>query len=119
METAGRMEQEGICPAHRRVLFLIMTDGLENASHEYDKASVKAMIDTATNEYHWNFVFMGANIDAAAEASHLGIDAHHAVNYAHDRKGVAEAFGYMDAAAREVREEGHVGEGWKDGKSNP
>ncbi|MBR5381117.1 MAG: VWA domain-containing protein, partial [Oscillospiraceae bacterium] len=113
METAGRMEKEGVCPAKRRVLFLIMTDGLENASREYDKASVKAMIEAATQEYHWNFVFMGANIDSVAEASSMGISAQHAVNYTHDRKGVAAAFECMEAAAREVREEGRVGEAQK------
>ena len=104
-ETAGRMAQEGICPAKRSVLFLIMTDGLENASHEYDKATVKAMIESVTQEYGWKFVFMGANIDSVAEASSIGISAQNAVNYTHDRKGVADAFASMESAAREVREE--------------
>ncbi len=104
-ETFGRLAREGVCPAKRSVLFLIMTDGKENDSHEYDKATVKAMIDTATKEYHWNFVFMGANIDSVAEAAGIGIDARHAMNYSHDKAGVAEAFDSMSTAAREVREE--------------
>ena len=58
METAGNMEKENICPAKRRVLIIIMTDGLENASKEYNKAAVKSMIETTTNDYKWNYIFI-------------------------------------------------------------
>ena len=116
METAGHMEKEGICPAKRRVLFIIMTDGLENASVEYNKPSVKAMIDATTNEYKWNYIFMGANIDSVAEATSIGIRADHATNYTHNPQGVRKSFGQMDAAASEVREKGEVSEDWN--KSN-
>ncbi len=112
----SKMEEEGICPARRRVLFLIMTDGKENDSKEYDKASVKALVDTATKEYNWNFVFMGANIDSAAEAGAIGIHADHAVNYTHDAEGVRASFDKMSAAASEMRETGNVSEDWKNGK---
>ena len=114
--TLGRMEKEGICPVKRRVLFLIMTDGQENDSKEYSKASVKAMIDKTTEEYKWNYIFMGANIDSVAEAAALGISAKHAVNYDHDSKGVAQSFARMDAAASEMRETGNVSEDWKTDK---
>ena len=108
--TLGRMANEGICPAKRRVLVLIMTDGQENDSKEYNKASVKAMIDKTTEEYKWNYVFMGANIDSVAEAESIGISAKHAVNYDHDASGVARSFERMDAAVSEMRETGSVGE---------
>ena len=111
--TLGKMKEEGICPAKRRVLFLIMTDGKENDSKEYSKADVKAMIEQASKEYNWNFIFMGANIDSASEARAIGIHADHAVNYAHNRQGVKKSFDMMDAAATEMRESGSVGEGWK------
>ena len=116
METAGRMEKDGICPLKRRVLFIIMTDGLENASKEYDKATVKALIEATTNDYHWNYIFMGANIDSVAEAASLGIRADHAANYAHDSEGVQESFSRMNEAAKEARESGNVGEDWKKGQ---
>ena len=116
METAGRMEKENICPMKRRVLFMIMTDGLENASREYDKATVKALIESTTNDYHWNYIFMGANIDSVAEAAAIGIRADHAMNYAHDSKGVQESFSRMSEAAKEARENGSVGENWKNGQ---
>lgn len=111
--TLGKMKAEGICPAKRRVLFLIMTDGKENDSKEYSKADVKAMIQQASKEYNWNFIFMGANIDSVAEAAALGIHAKHAVNYSHDGSGVKKSFDRMDAAASEMRETGSVGESWK------
>ena len=116
METVGRMEKNDICPLKRRVLFMIMTDGLENASHEYDKASVKALIEATTNDYHWNYIFMGANIDSVAEAGALGIRADHAMDYAHDSEGVQESFSRMNEAAKEARESGNVGENWKTGQ---
>ena len=112
-EVAGKMEKQGICPAERRVLVLIMTDGLENASHEYQKATVKSMIEKATNDYKWNFIFMGANIDSISEASSIGIAPTHAANYSHDREGVAKSFMQMEAAAAEMRSSGSVSEDWK------
>ncbi len=115
-ETLGRMEKTDVCPAKRRVLVLIMTDGLENNSREYDKASVKALIDATTEEYGWNYIFMGANIDSVAEAAALGISADHAVDYAHDSDGVQESFSRMSAAAKEARESGSVSGNWKDGQ---
>ena len=114
MDTAGRMEREGICPAKRTVLFMIMTDGMENNSKEYDKASVKALIEATTKDYHWNYIFMGANIDSIAEAGSIGISARHAVNYAHNSTGIAQTFDRMDEAAKEVRETGNVGQDWKE-----
>jgi len=112
-DTLGRMNKEGVCPAKRRVLFLIMTDGKENHSREYTKADVKAMIEKATEEYKWNFIFMGANIDSVSEAASIGIGADHAVNFTHDAAGVKESFSRMDAAATEMREAGTVGDSWK------
>ena len=106
MDTAGKMERENICPARRRVLVMIMTDGYENASKEYSKADVKALIEKTTNDYKWNYIFMVANIDSAAEASEIGISKRHAANYSADSEGVRNSFARMDEAAKEVRERG-------------
>ena len=89
---------------------MIMTDGLENDSHEYDKATVKALIEKTTNEYRWEYLFMGANIDSVAEAAAIGIRADQAINYTHDSKGVHESFSRMSEAAKEARENG-IGNG--------
>ena len=112
----GKMDSQGICPAKRRVLIMIMTDGLENASVEYNKASVKSMIEQTTKDYNWNYIFMGANIDSVAEATSIGISASRAANYSHNSEGVERSFDQMDAAAREVRERGTVSEDWNEDK---
>ncbi len=112
MDIAGKMEKEKICPEKRCVLFLIMTDGLENASVEYNKAAVKSMIESTTENYKWNYIFMGANMDSVSEAGSLGISGRHAVNFAASSEGVRKTFEDMDAAASEVRESGTVSEDW-------
>ena len=105
-ETLSRLEKEKICPAKRRVLVMIMTDGYENASKEFTKAKVKALVEATTKEYDWNYIFIGANIDSAAEAGGIGIDRKHATNYAPTSEGVKESFAVMREAADEVRERG-------------
>ena len=110
VETLSRMERDKICPAKRRVLVLIMTDGYENASKEFTKAKVKSLVEATTKEYDWNYVFIGANIDAAAEAGGIGINRRHAAQYAPTREGVHESFARMNEAADEVRERGTLNE---------
>ncbi len=104
----GKMEKNGICPEKRSVLVMIMTDGLENASREYNKKTVKSLIEETTEKYHWNYIFMGANIDSAQEASSIGISKRHAMNYSADSAGVAKTFDRMAEAADEVRENGSL-----------
>ena len=111
--TLDKMRREKICPVKRRVLIMIMTDGLENASKEYDRTTVKNLIDSTTKDFNWNYIFMGANMDSISEAKSLGISAKHAANYSHDIRGVQKSFGMMDAAVTEMRENGTVGEDWK------
>ena len=70
-----------------RTLFVITTDGLENASRRYDYDKVKAMIERQKEKYNWEFLFLGANIDAAKEAARFGISADRAVRYQSDHEG--------------------------------
>ena len=114
MDTAGKMEREKICPAKRRVLIMIMTDGYENSSKEYRKADVKNLVETTTNDYKWNYVFIGANIDSVAEAGSIGIGANRAANYAPTGAGVEHTFAQMDEAAKDVRAKGSVSDDWKE-----
>ena len=74
----------------------------------YTKAAVKSLIETTTKNYNWNYIFLGANIDSASEASSIGISRKHAANYSPNRRGVADSFGMMSRAADEVREKGTV-----------
>lgn len=64
-----------------KVIFVITTDGEENSSVEYTRSKVKEMIEHQQNKYSWIFMFLGANIDAVAEAGSLGINASHAHGY--------------------------------------
>ena len=70
-----------------KTLFVITTDGMENASHRYSYEKVKAMITHQKEKYGWEFLFLGANIDAAREAARFGIDADRAANYHADSQG--------------------------------
>ena len=111
--TLSKMEEQNICPERRRVLVMIMTDGLENASQEFSKGVVKSLIEETTEKYHWNYIFMGANIDSVKEASALGIAGNRAINYSADKKGVRRTFDKMSEAADEMRESGKVSDDWK------
>ena len=77
-------------PEH--TLFVITTDGLENASHIYSSDKVKKMVEHQKEKYGWEFLFIGANIDSVETAKHFGIGADRAVNYHADRKGTAVVF---------------------------
>lgn len=72
-------------PAH--TMFVIITDGYENASHRYSSNRVKAMIEHEKQKYGWEFLFIGANIDAVETAGHFGISQDRAVNYNADSQG--------------------------------
>ena len=64
-----------------KVIFVIITDGLENSSKEYTKAKVKEMIEHQQNKYSWTFMFLGANIDAVNEGTSLGINSEYTKTY--------------------------------------
>jgi len=75
-----------------KTLFVITTDGMENSSVKYDYNQIKRLIEQQ-KELDWEFIFLGANIDAIEVAGHIGIDARRAVNYHADSKGTAQVFG--------------------------
>lgn len=75
----------------KKTLVVIITDGEENASHEYTKATVKTIIEDARKE-GWEFIYLGANVDAFAEAGQLGIAAFATTSYTADSAGVKAAF---------------------------
>jgi hypothetical protein len=83
-------------PEHERpgqVICVVLTDGQENASVEYTKAQVREMVNRQREGYNWEFVFLGANMDAIAEADAIGISPQYASNYAATPDGTARAFG--------------------------
>lgn len=74
------------------VLFVIMTDGLENSSVEYSKFNIKNMIES----HNWEFIFIGADIDSYAEAGSIGIKKSRVANYVKSTEGIHEVFECMD-----------------------
>lgn len=98
-------------PEH--TLFVITTDGMENASHRYDSETVKHMIERQKQKYGWEFLFLGANIDAIETAGHFGIDASHAVNYRADPKGTKLNYEVLSDAVSAVRASAPLGANWK------
>ena len=95
-----------------RTMVAITTDGMENASREYRFETVREMI-RAQEGAGWEFVFLGANIDAAAAAGRIGIRADRAANFTADAAGIAETFEAVNLAANAVRENRSVGTEWK------
>ena len=96
-----------------KTLFVITTDGMENASREYTYERVRKMIEHEKEKYGWEFLFLGANIDAAKEAARFGIREDRAANYHADKKGTAVIYEAMNAAVCSVRASKPMSAAWK------
>ena len=86
-----------------KTLFIITTDGLENSSRRYTYDKVKKMIERQKAKYHWEFIFLGANIDAVSVADRFGVDKSRAVRYECDSEGTKlnyQVMGKMVSCAR-------------------
>ena len=99
-------------PEH--TLFVITTDGMENASHKYSADKVKAMIGHEKEKYGWEFLFLGANIDAVAAAGHIGIGADRAVTFRNDSVGIATNYETVACAVSAVRGSRPLTGKWKE-----
>ena len=99
-------------PAH--TLFVITTDGMENASRRYAARQVKEMIRRQKEKYGWEFLFLGANIDAVETAGCLGICPDRAVNYHSDSTGTRLNYQVVGQAVAAVRGNVPLNEHWKD-----
>ena len=86
------------------IVFVIMTDGMENASHKYSSDEVKQKIRRQQEKYGWEFLFIGANIDAVETAKNYGICEDRAVNYNADRQGTQIAYEAVACAVQNVRD---------------
>ena len=98
-------------PEH--TLFVITTDGMENASRRYDSETVKKMIEKQKERYGWEFLFLGANIDAVETAWHFGIGADRAVNYHSDSRGTKLNYEVISEAICAVRCSSPLSQDWK------
>ena len=100
-----------------KTLFIITTDGMENASKRYDYRKVKEMIERQKDKYGWEFLFLGANIDAAREAARFGIGEDKAVTYRSDSVGTRLNYDVIADAVADYRRAApcckSVSSGWK------
>ncbi len=96
-----------------KTIFVITTDGMENASREYTYDRVRRMIEHEKEKYGWEFMFLGANIDAAREAARFGISEDRAANYHADREGTAVVYEAMSEAVCSVRACRPMSADWK------
>ncbi len=81
-----------------KTIFVITTDGMENASRNYSYEKIQKMVKKQQKKYGWEFIFIGANIDAYAEAQRLGVRKDRAVNYVHDEIGTRKVYAGVSKA---------------------
>ena len=96
-----------------KTLFVITTDGMENASREYTYDRVRRMIERQRERHGWEFIFLGANIDAAREAARFGISEDRAANYHADSQGTAVIYEAVSEAVCNVRASRPMRADWK------
>jgi uncharacterized protein YegL len=96
-----------------KVLVIITTDGMENSSVEYSYDHIKMMIDRQKTQYGWEFIFLGANIDALATAQRFGIDASRAANYHADTVGTHLNYSTLNKTVSKFRSEAKIDDDWK------
>ncbi len=100
-------------PEH--TMFIITTDGMENASHRYSSDQVKQMIQRQKEKHGWEFLFIGANIDAVQTAAKFGIDRNRAVNYHADSAGTQVLYETLSAPISAMRQNRQVSDDWSKG----
>nr|WP_314986912.1 VWA domain-containing protein [uncultured Stomatobaculum sp.] len=105
-----RRASEDERPAH--TLFVITTDGQENASRRYSYGELRRLIERQKEKYGWEFLFLGANMDAVAAASRFGIDADRAVRYHCDSAGIALNYEAVGEAILTLREKSALDRNW-------
>ena len=86
-----------------KTIFIITTDGMENSSHRYTYDKVKKMVERQRDKYGWEFLFLGANIDAIEVAGRFGVQANRAVNYECDSEGTQLNYEVLSKAVSRVR----------------
>ncbi|MBP0990764.1 MAG: VWA domain-containing protein [Oscillospiraceae bacterium] len=97
-------------PEH--TMFVIITDGLENASSKYSSDEVKKAVERKKEEFGWEFLFIGANIDSVETAKHFGIGADRAVNYHADKKGTKVLYETVAETVCCMRSSAPIGDSW-------
>jgi len=96
-----------------KVIFVITTDGMENASKEYNYEKIKKMVEWQKEKYGWEFIFIGANIDAISTAAKFGISSDRAANYNADGEGTRLNYEAVSHVVSELRASRPITKSWK------
>ena len=91
-----------------KVIFVITTDGFENASKEFTQSAVKEMITHQTEKYSWEFIFLGANIDSAEVGASMGISVDRSFNYTASAQGTSALYSTLSASISDYRVSGTI-----------
>ena len=114
-DTILRMEQSGAADRQgTKVIVVIITDGMENASTEFTKAKVKELISDKQEKAGWDFIYLGANIDAAEEAGAIGVSKANAVTYKNTSSGVRANYDAVGVYVAERASGSEKSDAWKD-----
>lgn len=92
-----------------KTLFIITTDGMENSSQRFGYDEIQKLIKEQKEQHGWEFLFLGANIDAVRVAGRMGIKKEYAANFVNDRKGIAVNYKALNAAVEECRRSSESG----------
>ena len=107
--------QKHLNPAERadQVMVVVITDGMENASQHYSYQQIKHLVHRQRERFGWEFIFLGANMDAIGAASQIGIQADRATNFHADTRGIPCAYQAVSETIAQVRAGMPVKDGWK------
>jgi len=94
------------------VVFVVITDGYENSSREYSYRDIRHMVKKEQEKYGWEFLFLGANIDAVAEGGRMGFRADRSVRYMHDGVGTGLVYDSVNNAVRNLRTKKQINDDW-------
>lgn len=107
----GRMRED---ERPSQVVFVITTDGYENASREFNRGQIRDMITHQKEKYAWEFIFLGADIEAEEVASDIGICRDHAVSFCKEDGGIERMFSCMSENIMDIKGSGHMKHNWKE-----
>ena len=111
--TVNNIRQKNESERPEKVIFVITTDGEENSSREYSFDKINKMITHEKEKYGWEFIFLGANIDAIATARRFGINEDRATNYHADKKGTTLNYQILNDVVSDLRSNKSIDKDWK------
>ena len=111
-DVGARLKETDESERSEKIIFVIITDGMENCSREFTYKQINKMITHQQEKYNWEFLFLGANINATKEAGNLGIPINRSANYIASAVGTQALFGAVAQSVMCYRESGKIDDDW-------